>query len=79
MGSSSPTSQVKQVHPRADFMGLHPDSSVISPVRETLQPLWAICFSPQSPAQKEALSHVHVELPVPQFLPGASFPVGWHY
>ncbi|TRZ07525.1 hypothetical protein HGM15179_019579 [Zosterops borbonicus] len=50
-GPSALTSLLKQGHPRAHGTGLCPDSSRISPVRETLQPLWAICPYAQSPAQ----------------------------
>lgn len=34
---------LRQGHPRAHGSGLCPDCSWISPVRENLQPLWAIC------------------------------------
>lgn len=42
-GSSDPTSLLRQSHPRAHGAGLCPDSSWISPAKENLQPLWAIC------------------------------------
>ncbi|NWU87377.1 KIF2A protein, partial [Onychorhynchus coronatus] len=45
VGSSSPTSLLKQGHPRAHCTGFHPGGSLIFPVRETPQPLLETCSS----------------------------------
>lgn len=59
----SPTSLLKQGHPRAQRTGLHPVSSEIFPVRETPHPLWAVCSSVQSLHSKIVL-HIWVEFAV---------------
>lgn len=49
--SSGSTSLLKQAHPRAHGREWHPDSSWVSPMRETPQLLWLICSCAQSTAQ----------------------------
>lgn len=53
--------------------GMCPDTSGISPVRETPQPLCTICSSAWALHRTEILPHVQVELPGHQFLPFALY------
>lgn len=74
----------KKGHPRAHSTELCPDSSGISPVRETPHTLWAIYSSAQLLPRKKVLPHAQMELVcinptciesnVEKYLPGLNTP-----
>lgn len=77
VGSSAPTSLLGQGPPRARGRGLHPGISWISPIRETLQPLWTTCSGVWWPVQSRSSSSCSTGTCC-ALLPAASCPIAWH-